>query len=131
MANTYLLLIDQLYVQPVQNLGEETELINVVTKVDWRIKGTSETGTISNFIGTKMLGSPNLENYTPYDDVTYEMAQDWCWLSEEEKSNIYQVIDSQIDIIEQQKYLKPDTMPWEVLPPGQAEIDAQNAQNEE
>lgn len=131
MANTYLLLIDQLYVQPVQNLGEETELINVVTKVDWRIKGTSETGTISNFIGTKMLGSPNLENYTSYDDVTYEKAQDWCWLSDEEKSNIYQVIDSQIDIIEQQKYLKPDTMPWEELPPGQAEIDAQNAQNEE
>ena len=131
MANTYLLLIDQLYVQPVQNLGEETELINVVTKVDWRIKGTSETGTISNFVGTKMLGSPNLENYTQYNDVTYEIAQDWCWLSDEEKSNIYQVIDSQIDIIEQQKYLKPEKMPWEELPPGQEEIDAQNAQNEE
>jgi hypothetical protein len=78
-----------------------------------------------------MLGSPNLEDYIQYDDVTYEMAQDWCWLSDQEKSNIYKVIDSQIKDIETPKFVKPDKMPWEALPPGQEEIDAQNAQTEE
>ena len=131
MANTYLLLIDQIYVQPVQNIDEESELINVITKIDWRYEATSETGTVTNFTGVKMMGSPSTGSYIEYSDVTYEMAQNWCRLSEDEELRVYEVLDSQINIIEQQKYIKPDIMPWEELPPGQEEIDAQNAQNEE
>lgn len=131
MANTYLLLIDQIYVQPVQNIDEESELINVITKIDWRYEATSETGTVTNFTGVKMMGSPSTGSYIEYSDVTYEMAQDWCRLSEDEELRVYEVLDSQINIIEQQKYIKPDIMPWEKLPPGQEEIDAQNAQNDE
>lgn len=131
MANTYLLLIDQIYVQPVQNIDEESELINVITKVDWRYEATSETGTVTNFTGIKMMGLPSTESYIEYSDVTYEMAQDWCRLPEEEELRVYRVLDNQINIIEQQKYVKPDIMPWEVLPPGQEEIDAQNTQTEE
>lgn len=131
MANTYLLLIDQIYVQPVQNIDEDSELINVITKIDWRYEATSETGTITNFTGVKMMGSPNPESFVNYNDVTYEMAQDWCRLSEDEELRVYEVLDNQINNIEKQKFLKPDVMPWEVLPPGEEEINAQNTETEE
>jgi hypothetical protein len=131
MANTYLLLIDQLYIQPVQNIGTEDQLVDVVTAIDFRYEGTSEHGTVVNYRHTKHMEDPDKDGFTSYSDVTYEMAQGWCWHSEAEESEIYKILDDKIKDIETPKYVKPEKMPWEELPPGQQEIDAQNAQTEE
>ena len=40
MANTYLLLIDNVYIQPIQNGGTDDELTTVITKVDYRYEAT-------------------------------------------------------------------------------------------
>ena len=131
MANTYLLLIDQLYIQPVQNIGTEDKLVDVVTAIDFRYEGTSENGTVVNYRHTKHMEDPEKDGFTNYSDVTYETAQDWVRLSDEEESEIHKILDDQIKDIETPKFVKPDKMPWEELPPGQEEIDAQNTQNEE
>ena len=126
MANTYLLLIDQLYVQPVQNIGTSDELIDVVTAIDFRYEGTSEHGTVVSFSLNKEMEDPNNDVFTRYSDVTYETAQDWVRLTEVEESEIHKILDDQIKDIESPRFVKPDKMPWEVLPPGADEINAQN-----
>ncbi len=131
MANTYLLLIDQLYIQPEQNTETGDELVNVVTAVDFRYEATSDKGTVVNYRHTKHMEDPDKDLFTKYSDVTYEMVQGWCWHSEAEELEIYKILDDQIKDIETPRYVKPEKMPWDVLPPGQQEIDAQNAQNEE
>lgn len=131
MANTYLLLIDQLYIQPVLDISSEeetSELINVVTRVDYRYEATSEDGTIVNWSGTKNIQDPNKENFLEYNNVTYENVQDWVRHGEEEETHIYMVLDNQITEQEVNRFQIPDKMPWEVLPPG---VDEENAQNEE
>ncbi len=131
MASTYLLLIDQIYVQPVQTLETEDDLLDVITRVDFHYEATSPTGTKMSWQSSKDMSNPAPENYIAYKDVTYEDCQDWVKLNEEDELEIKKILDSQIEEIEFQKYIKPDKMPWEELPPGQEEIDAQNAQNEE
>ena len=126
MANTYLLLIDQIYIQPLQTPEVEVELINVVTAIDYRYEGTSEFGTVVNFKSTKNMPSPSSDSFTKYEDVTYEMAQDWIRHTEPEESDVYKILDDQIKDIESPRFVKPDVMPWEVLPPGEDEINAQN-----
>ena len=133
MANTYLLLIDQLYIQPVLDISSDTtsetsELIDVVTRVDYRYEATSEDGTIVNWSGTKNIQDPNKENFLEYNNVTYENVQDWVRHGEEEETHIYMVLDNQITEQEVNRFQIPDKMPWEVLPPG---VDEENAQNEE
>lgn len=131
MANTYLLLIDQLYIQPVLDTSSEeeaSELIDVVTRIDYRYQATSEDGTIANWQGTKNMGLPEQESFLEYNNVTYEIAQDWVRHSEEEETHIHMVLDNQITEQEVNRFQKPDKMPWEVLPPG---VDVENAQNEE
>ena len=127
MANTYLLLIDQLYIQPVLDTSsdeETSELIDVVTRVDYRYEATSEDGTIVNWPGTKNMGNPDPEAFLEYSNVTYETAQNWVRHSEEEESHIYMVLDNQITEREINKYTKPEKLPWEELPPGEDENGA-------
>ena len=132
MANTYLLLIDQLYVQPVLDTSSEdetSELINVVTRVDYRYEATSEDGTIVNWHSTKNMGEPEQESFLEYNDVTYEIAQDWIRHSEEEETHIYMVLDNQITEKEVNRFQVPDKMPWEVLPPGEESAPANPDEN--
>lgn len=124
MANTYLLLIDQLYIQPVLDTsteGETSELINVVTRVDYRYEATSEDGTIANWQSTKNVESPEQESFLEYNNITYEIVQDWVRHSEEEETHIHMVLDNQITEQEVNRFQVPDRMPWEVLPPGAEE----------
>ena len=44
MANTYLLLIDQVYIQPLQTPEVEVELVDVITRIDFHYEATSPTG---------------------------------------------------------------------------------------
>tara|TARA_B110000503_G_scaffold60661_1_gene96303 strand:+ start:397 stop:795 length:399 start_codon:yes stop_codon:yes gene_type:complete len=130
MANTYLLLIDQLYIQPVQtpNPDEDgTEILDVITKIDYNYEATSPIGNIRKYHGTKIMPSPTTaEGYFEYKDVTYEIAQSWVKNSEEDEEIIYRLLDTQIEEQEKEKFVVPGKLPWEELPPGQQEIDAQN-----
>ena len=126
MGNTYLLLIDQIYIQPLQSPEVEVELINVVTAIDYRYECTSEHGTVVNFNSTKNMPSPSPDSFTKYEDVTYEMAQDWVRHTQPEELEVYKILDDKIKDIESPRFVKPDVMPWEVLPPGEDEINAQN-----
>ena len=67
MANTYLLLIDQLYIQPVQtpNPDEDgTEILDVITKIDYK----------NNIIYTQRIKSilGNLYSFKILDKDTVE-----------------------------------------------------------
>lgn len=124
MANTYLLLIDQLYIQPVLETSsdeETSELINVVTRVDYRYQATSSSGTVVTWPSTKNMGAPDQEAFLEYDNVTYEIAQDWVRHGEEEETHIYMVLDNQITEQEVNRFQIPDKLPWEVLPPSAEE----------
>ena len=126
MANTYRLLIDNLYVQPLQTPEVEVELPMVITKVDYHYEATSEQGTIVRHKDSKEMQAPDIDNFTKYEDVTYEYVQDWIRHTEPEESDVYKILDDQIKDIESPRFVKPDVMPWEVLPPGEDEINAQN-----
>ena len=51
-------------------------LTNVVTAINWVCTGTNGTYTSSS-AGTVNLGSPNPAEFTPYADITQEMAYQW------------------------------------------------------
>ena len=108
MANTYLLLIDQLYIQPVQtpNPDEDgTEILDVITKIDYNYEATSPIGNIRKYHCTKIMPSPTTaEGYLEYKDVTYEIAQSWVKNSEEDVEIIYRLLDTQIE--EQEKVIQ-------------------------
>ena len=71
MANTYTWSFPQFIVSPVYD-----GLTNVVTAVNWVCTGTD--GTISSSAsGTAKLGIPNPVEFTPYADITQEMAYQW------------------------------------------------------
>lgn len=121
MENTYLLLIDQLYIQPVYAPNPEedgTELIDVVTRVDYRYEATSPDGTVVNWKSVKNMPEAILGEFIDYANVTYEMVQDWVRHNEEEEADVFNVLDNQIKEIEINKYTKPEKLPWEELPPG-------------
>ena len=122
MANTYLLKIDQLYIKPVYAPNpeyDETELVDVITRVDFYYEATSETGTVKKYKITKNLDRPTeSEGYQDYRDVSYETVQDWVRLLENEQQDVYDLLSNQIDEAENQDYLRPEKLPWEYLPPG-------------
>ena len=51
-------------------------LTNVVTAINWVCTGTNGLVTSSSS-GTVNLGSPNSAEFTPYADITQEMAYQW------------------------------------------------------
>jgi hypothetical protein len=54
-------------------------LTNVVTAINWVCTGTDGNVT-SSASGTVNLGTPNPAQFTPYSDITQEMA--YAWVSE-------------------------------------------------
>ena len=51
-------------------------LENVVTGINWVCTG-SDGAITSSSSGRVNLYSPNVENFVPYADITYQMAYDW------------------------------------------------------
>lgn len=118
MANTYLLLIDQVYIQPLQTPEVEVELVDVITRIDFHYEATSPTGTKITWNSSKNMLTPDPKNYITYKDITYEKCQDWVRPIEVDELEIKKLLDIQIEEKETQKYLKPEKLPWEFLPPG-------------
>lgn len=114
MANTYRLLIDNLYVQPLQTPEIEVELPMVITKVDYHYEATSEQGTIVRHKDSKEMQAPDIDNFTKYEDVTYEDVQDWVRHDQVSELELYEILDNRISEIEKQKYVKVEKTPWEL-----------------
>jgi hypothetical protein len=59
----------------------EDNMTNVINLVHWRAMESEtvgeETYTASSY-GTQSIGSPDLDNYTPYDQVTEAECLAWC-----------------------------------------------------
>ena len=125
MANTYLLLIDNVYIQPIQNGGTDDELTSVITKVDYRYEATSEDGTVVNYKDSKFLEDPNVDSFKAYETITYEEVQDWVRHSTSDEEELFKILDAQISEIENQKYVKAEKTPWEIqitnIPPDENE----------
>ena len=96
MANTYRLLIDNLYVQPLQTPEVEVELPMVITKVDYHYEATSEQGTIVRHKDSKEMQAPDIDNFTKYEDVTYEDVQDWVRHDQVSELELYEILDNRI-----------------------------------
>ena len=91
MANTYNLEILKLEVKLLEN-----ELENVVFQADWRYTATSENEEYTEeSVGLVNLPAPDLDNFTPFDDLTEEIVSDWI-LNIVNFEQLQQALDEQI-----------------------------------
>ena len=116
MANTYKKEIDKIFVQPHYVEGELT-LANVVTRVDYRIVGTSPKTDTSAFEGpiTFYPSKPeSADGYIVHEDLTSDDVLGWLpALTQEEEDRYYAEIDRLIASVESPtEELRP--LPWTV-----------------
>jgi hypothetical protein len=53
------------------------ELSDVIQVIHWRYKGTNEDGLTAEIYGAAVLGEPDPQNFTPYNEVTQAAAEAW------------------------------------------------------
>ena len=53
------------------------ELSDVIQVIHWRYKGTNEDGLTAEIYGAAVLGEPDPQNFTPYNQVTQAAAEGW------------------------------------------------------
>lgn len=53
------------------------ELENVIKAVHWNLVATHTSGVTAESYGTIPVGAPNPELFTPYEEVTEELATSW------------------------------------------------------
>jgi hypothetical protein len=53
------------------------ELENVIKAVHWNLVATHTSGVTAESYGTIPVGAPNPELFTPYEEVTEELAASW------------------------------------------------------
>jgi hypothetical protein len=53
------------------------ELSDVIQVIHWRYKGTNEDGLTAEIYGAAVLGEPDPQNFTPYNQVTQAAAESW------------------------------------------------------
>lgn len=115
MENTYLLKIDQLYIKPIHSIEDDAEIVDVITRVDFHYEATSPAGTVKKYRVTSDLSRPQTsEGFLTYKDVTYEQIQDWVRLPEMQQEDVYSLLSAQIKEAEDNEYVKPDLLPWEI-----------------
>jgi hypothetical protein len=76
----------------------EDNMQKVVTTVHWRYKGTDEDGITAETYGAQSVGAPNLENFTPFLEITPEQVEGWLEAIMDMDA-IKANIDSQINLI--------------------------------
>lgn len=78
MANTYTWTINKLDVRPTQD-----SLLDVVYNVHWTYTATSDQADpegnayTASAIGTSVVGEPDPENFTSFDDLTKSQVEEW------------------------------------------------------
>lgn len=76
------------------------ENTDVVYNVHWRITGEdSETLTTSTAIGTQVLNTDSISEFTPFEDLTNDQVVEWtkATMGEEQVASIEANIAKQID----------------------------------
>jgi|TARA_R110002020_G_C16258505_1_gene770314 hypothetical protein len=97
MANKYEWTIHVLDVHPT-----EDELSNVVYNLHWRLTATSDeldpegNAYKSSSIGTQVIGSPDPDHFTSFDDLTKSEVEGWLESSELDIDLIKSSLDNQI-----------------------------------
>lgn len=117
MANTYKKEIDKIFVQTYY-VNEELTLVDVVTRIDYKIVGASSETDATAHEGpiTIYPSKPgSAEGYISFDDLTNENVLDWLpALTQEEEDRYHGEIDRIISAVESPiEELRP--LPWTVL----------------
>lgn len=105
MAITYTYDIHEL--KAVPSVGD---LEQVITEVVYSYIGTDENGITSNYPGRTALPTPDSEEFTPVDELTPELVEEWL----EANANL-DVMKQAIEAhIEQQSGIvyRGSTLPW-------------------
>jgi beta-glucanase (GH16 family) len=77
---------------------DENNLKDVIQTIHWRYRATNENDITAETYGAQVVGSPNPEDFTPYNEITKEQIVSWLEASmdvEEMKDNL----DNQINLI--------------------------------
>lgn len=117
MANTYKKEINKIFVQTYY-VNEELTLVDVVTRIDYMIVGTSSKTDASAQEGpiTFYPNKPgSTDGYILFDDLTNQNVLDWLpALTQEEEDAYHGEIDRLISMVESPtEELRP--LPWTVL----------------
>ena len=56
---------------------KEEDLNDVVYTVHWRYRGTDENGITAETYGAQSVGTPDPDDFTPYDEITKEQVVSW------------------------------------------------------
>ena len=56
---------------------KEEDLNDVVYTVHWRYRGTNENGITAETYGAQSVGTPDPDDFTPYDEITKEQVVSW------------------------------------------------------
>ena len=122
MANTYAKEITGVWIQPTYNEGD-LSLVNVVTRVDYIITGTSGTTDATATEGpiTFNPDAPTTaEGYITFEDLTAANVESWIpALTEEQESYYHGEIDRLISLQETPTEQWAE-LPWNI-PPSPAE----------
>jgi len=111
MANTYNWTINKLDVRPTQD-----SLSDVVYNIHWTYTATSDqtdpdgNAYTAEAIGTSVVGKPDPEDFTAFDDLTKSQVEEWL-NADGSLANIADRVDSKI-----QKQITPTSeakdVPW-------------------
>ena len=52
-------------------------LENVIKTIHWTYRGTDENGVTAETYGSTAIGSPNPESFTPWEEVSDQVAAGW------------------------------------------------------
>ena len=108
MENNYEIKIEKLYCAPTLKDGDK-DYENLVTRVEYKWVGTSDSGAIGFVRYTKDLNLPG-EDYVSFDELVEDDVKVWVNVDAERDFAISK-IDEQIIIAEENKF-KETLMPW-------------------
>jgi len=108
MTNTYTWTISALDCKPAVG-----DLQDYVVTSHWRCSGTDGTHTSQVYSTVSFQVDPDKPNFTPFDQITEEMAIQWTQdaLGEESVNAVYTSLDSQIENLVNPPIVSPK-LPW-------------------
>ena len=77
-------------------LKQDNDLQYVVYNIHWVLTAYNEQGTTASAIGTKKIPAPDLENFTPYENLTDEIVIGWLQSEEVDSNDLKKNLEKQI-----------------------------------
>lgn len=95
---------------PIKCLVSEQGLNNVVSIIPWTYIGTDEYGKIYTLEGSTQMGAPNPNVFTPFEELTRPMVEEWL-------NNALNVpaLQSQVETLVAEDILKEQTYSYLTL----------------